>query len=176
MNRIFVTGMSVVGLVSALCVSACSSSSTTSDGDGGASSSSSSSGSSGASSTSSSSSSSSSSGSSGSPKSPFKDCSGGDAGSSGGSKCTQAETDAYVSCQLDKCDAEYKTALGADYKNGNFGGACKAYFDCYNACDCGDNTCLGKCAQSLTGDCAPALQAVSKCIQEKCPAPACAKE
>lgn len=88
------------------------------------------------------------------------------------SKCTQAELDNYGKCPIEQCDAEYQACLGSGYKSGAFTGPCKAYFDCTNACACGDTACLTKCTQDSA--CTSCLtQKVAPCTQSKCPPPSC---
>ncbi|HSO33580.1 MAG TPA: hypothetical protein VLT33_13700 [Labilithrix sp.] len=91
---------------------------------------------------------------------------------SSGSKCTDAENQAYGSCIQEKCDATFTKCYGADYKNGNFSGACGTYITCTQACACGDTACLTKCTfDDACKNCV--LPAVSTC-SEQCTPPACA--
>jgi len=145
-----VIGFVVTGASALVALAACSGTATsTGTGDGGASSGTSGSGTSGGAS-------SGTSGSGTSGGSAIKQCP-----ASSTSKCTDAENQAYGT----KC-------YGADYKNGNFSGACGTYITCTQACACGDTTCLTKC--TLDDACKNCiLPAVTTCSSQ-CPAPACA--
>jgi len=156
-----VIGFVVTGASALVALAACSGTATsTGTGDGGASSGTSGSGTSGGAS-------SGTSGSGTSGGSAIKQCP-----SSSTSKCTDAENQAYGSCIQEKCDATFTKCYGADYKNGNFSGACGTYITCTQACACGDTTCLTKC--TLDDACKNCiLPAVTTCSSQ-CPAPACA--
>jgi hypothetical protein len=89
-----------------------------------------------------------------------------------GQTCTG--TDTYETCVENACDAQFKAALGADYKNGNFSGVCASYFNCIIACNCGDNTCQGACTAQLSGDCQTAAIALGSCTSgSTCTPPVC---
>ncbi|APR78363.1 Hypothetical protein A7982_03710 [Minicystis rosea] len=66
----------------------------------------------------------------------------------------QAAIDAYSTCIVDTCDAEYKQCFGENYASGTFGGACKELMDCSSKCESCDQTCLQACSnQHFTGAC-----------------------
>lgn len=80
---------------------------------------------------------------------------GGQSCQSGGGSCDdQAAIDAYADCVVQTCDAEYEQCFGADYANGNVGGACGDLLTCAMACQDCDQACLQDCSnQHFTGTC-----------------------
>lgn len=75
-------------------------------------------------------------------------------GQSGGTCSDQAAIDAYSSCVIETCDAQYKQCFGDGYASGSFGGACKDLMDCASKCmDC-DQACIKACTdQDFVGAC-----------------------
>ncbi len=92
-----------------------------------------------------------------------------------GSTCTAAEEDAYTSCILGKCDAQYGKCLGAGYKSGTFtGGACSSFIACTNKCGCNDTACFTKCGTPDQACLGCLLGDVNTCVESSgCKAPAC---
>ncbi len=90
--------------------------------------------------------------------------------SDAGSKCTEAEVKAWGDCAVTKCDAEFKTAYGSDYKSGTYGGACGDYQKCVVACNCGDTACAQACGQTLLSNtsCTSALTTAGQCVNNNC--------
>ena len=73
----------------------------------------------------------------------------------------------YTDCAVTKCDAEYKAALGADYKNGNFGGECKAFMECGKAC--GTTVCESSCSCMPDTACSDSIRnTLAPCILSTC--------
>lgn len=89
------------------------------------------------------------------------------------SDCTDQEQQDYSSCLTTQCDAEYAKCLGSDYKNGNFGGPCKAYMECTTKCKCGDTACTQACGVPPPSECVNCLTQAGQCANSKCPAPKC---
>lgn len=73
----------------------------------------------------------------------------------GSSTCDdQAAIDAYSTCIVDTCDAEYKQCFGESYESGTFGGACKGLMECSRECESCDQACLQACSnQHFEGAC-----------------------
>jgi hypothetical protein len=93
--------------------------------------------------------------------------------SSGSSTCSNADIEPYTNCIITKCDAQYKAALGDEYKAGKFGGACGTYLTCTQACKCGDTACTTACTQSP--ECRMAFLNIGTCaFGAACTLPACA--
>lgn len=86
--------------------------------------------------------------------------------------CTQAELDAYSQCAITKCSADYERCMGPNYQKGEYGGACKDYFECTTACDCDDTACLQGCQQS--SECQSCFLDLGQCVASNCELPACA--
>jgi hypothetical protein len=96
----------------------------------------------------------------------------------GSSTCTSAEVQPYLDCVYGKCDTQYRDCLGANYKTGNFSGACASYYSCLAGCGCTDQACRTACATSgLSGDCLACFTSkLSPCLitaDGMCPRPAC---
>src|SRR5438128_2132063 len=89
-----------------------------------------------------------------------------------GAKCSQSEIETFSQCVQTKCDPEYQTCAGPDYKHGVFAGVCKVYLDCASSCACGDGACAQRCA-APSAECTTCLQNVVPCQKQNCPAPAC---
>src|SRR5437870_1753993 len=58
-----------------------------------------------------------------------------------GATCSTSDIESFSTCVQAKCDTEYQTCAGPDYKRSVFAGACKAYFDCASSCSCSDSAC-----------------------------------
>jgi VHL beta domain len=72
----------------------------------------------------------------------------------------------YVDCAPAQCDAEYKQCLGADYKNGNFGGPCQAMMECGKACA---NVCAADCKCEPDDACTACIgDQLATCVLNKC--------
>ena len=73
----------------------------------------------------------------------------------GEGSCTdQAQIDAYATCIVQACDAQYKQCFGDGYASGSFGGACADLMSCSAACQSCDQACLQACSdKDLTGAC-----------------------
>src|SRR5690554_2481497 len=84
----------------------------------------------------------------------------------------QGECTEYVTCVETNCQTQYESCFGADYLNGNFGGACADYMSCNLACECGDTDCTTECYNShaamgsACGDCL--VNDISACVADNC--------
>ncbi|MFT3767784.1 MAG: hypothetical protein QM820_20200 [Minicystis sp.] len=73
---------------------------------------------------------------------------------SGGTCDDQAAVEAYSTCIVQTCSAEYAQCFGPDYMSGTFGGACGDYLSCAAACQNCDQACIDACTdQHFTGAC-----------------------
>lgn len=72
-------------------------------------------------------------------------------------------------CQITSCASELTTALGSEWKSGAADGPCRAWFDCIQACDCGDQSCYKGCIMHLSeGACQQPALAIDSCVMEQC--------
>ena len=91
-----------------------------------------------------------------------------DAGVMLSAKEQQCVTD-YTNCALTQCDSAYQTCLGANYKQGTFGGACQTFMTCAktNQCDPCTNTTCSQC--TLDDGCKNCIvNTVASCVTNKC--------
>jgi hypothetical protein len=102
--------------------------------------------------------------------------------SSSGQTCTGE--DAYNTCMMAACGAEYKACFGNNYASGNFtGGVCADWVNCMLKCPCDATatTCETNCNMSLTTaagqPCMTCVLSLSACVETgagaACTAPVC---
>jgi hypothetical protein len=73
----------------------------------------------------------------------------------------------YQQCVETKCDSQLQTALGATYKSGSIGGACKDFVSCVSAQGC-SSSAEQTCVATATQDCKNAFGLVGTCIDQSC--------
>src|SRR5690606_25192125 len=52
--------------------------------------------------------------------------------------CSEEELAPYQACVATECDETYKTCFGPAWREGSFSGACGAFVECLNECECAD--------------------------------------
>lgn len=81
----------------------------------------------------------------------------------------------YGACIFTQCSSAYAACFGVDYRAGSYGGACKDWVTCANACGGCDASCLAACRdKSYPAACGACVtQQIEPCISSALSAGSC---
>lgn len=79
------------------------------------------------------------------------------------------EGDECSKCQISSCAVELAAALGNAWRSGAGDGPCRSWFNCIQACPCGDQACYKSCIPHLAeSGCQQPAVSIDNCVMQNC--------